>query len=120
MTSVRDRMRAAFEEATQAQDRAIAVMRELGREQERDELIAIRDDWARTAYRMCKPRGRHVVPPIVPASHSLKPMRKVPALRVVERSPRELVDEMRREAERQAKASRELLHRAQQESLDAG
>jgi len=124
--NTREGMRVALNAATQAMSAAIAAAKEHGDHELRDELIAIRDSWVQTGNRGVHgrgPRGRQVVPPIVPASYSLRPPVRararqgagVPHLRVVERPYRDVVDDMRREAERQVRASRELLEQCRRE-----
>jgi hypothetical protein len=125
-TSTQNQLRAALNEVTAAMNAAIALAKDLGRFEERDVLIMQRDGWVRAANRLCNSRGRTAVPPIVPASYTLKPMVRTrpavqrPHLRVVELEPFSVtIDRVVAEAERTQRASRQLLQDAQ-ESLDAG
>jgi hypothetical protein len=132
--NARDELAAAIEAATRSINEAIALAKKLGKTEERDVLINARDVWTRAGNRACNhmgaPRGRQVVPPIVPASYSLKPMVRVrqrpvaaaPHLHVVELTPRQIMDRMAADAERQVRASRQLLEqcRREREVPDAG
>jgi hypothetical protein len=121
-----DQLRAALNAVTASMDAAIALAKEQGRFEQRDDLIGLRDCWTRAANHICNhagPRGRHAVPPIVPASYSLKPPVRVahvahgasrPPLRLVElESPHQAATRLLREATRTKRDSGKLLRDAQ-------
>jgi hypothetical protein len=118
-----DQLRAALNAVTASMDAAIALAKEQGRFEQRDDLIGLRDCWVRAANHICNhagPRGRRTVPPIVPAHYSLKPPVRVapgasrPPLRLVElESPHQAATRLLREATRQQRDSGKLLADAQ-------
>lgn len=125
--STREQMREAIDAATAAMDAAIALSKQLGQHEDRDGLITAREAWTRAgnrAYKHAGPQGRLVVKPIVDPivdpHYSVRPhLRSVPC-GPTEPSYHELVERMRLEARRQARASEALLKTVQSEVPHAG
>jgi hypothetical protein len=130
MTRACDTMRQSLEAVLLVMSQAITAMRNLGQHELANELTALKESWRSTSsrgLRAVSPRGRLVVPPIVPEGYSVPRVRApqhVPALRVVEVEPsyHDQLASMSCEAERQARAIRKLLEqcRREREVPDAG
>lgn len=99
MNGTRDQVRRALSLAAQSMSRTISTLREVGQHELADELKTLFDCWVsmgNRGVRRCAPHGRQVVPPIVPASYTLPPPRKL--VRITPEY-REIVRRLRQEAE---------------------